>query len=110
MDGQNLVSVLFELVWNNAGTSREVMREHFEHAGRQSNQSLNRRLGTLATIARRIAPVGFNGDSYGNDQGVQSDIGSRCRRSRRAFQGGISEALLTTAAGLAVGIPTLIIP
>lgn len=91
-----------------AGSSRDVIREHFEHAGRQSGLELNRRLSTLATVASISPLLGLMGTVTGmirvfrviTVQGV-GDPG--------ALSGGISEALLTTAAGLAVGIPTLLI-
>lgn len=91
-----------------AGASREVVREHFEHAGRQSNLELNRRLGTLATVASVSPLLGLMGTVLGMIR-VFRVISVQGVGDPGALSGGISEALLTTAAGLAVGIPTLII-
>ncbi|MBN1879571.1 MotA/TolQ/ExbB proton channel family protein [bacterium] len=91
-----------------AGTSRDIMREHFEHAGRQSGQELNRRLGTLATVASISPLLGLMGTVMGMIR-VFRVISVQGVGDPGALSGGISEALLTTAAGLAVGIPTLII-
>jgi biopolymer transport protein ExbB len=91
-----------------AGSPRAVVREHFEHAGRQSNQELNRRLGTLATVASISPLLGLMGTVMGMIR-VFRVISVQGVGDPAALSGGISEALLTTAAGLAVGIPTLII-
>jgi len=91
-----------------AGSSRDVIREHFENAGRHANQVLNRWLGTLATIASISPLLGLMGTVMGMIR-VFHVISIQGVGDPSALSGGISEALLTTAAGLAVGIPTLII-
>jgi len=92
----------------NAGASRDIIREHFENAGRQVNQTLNRWLGTLATVASISPLLGLMGTVLGMIR-VFRVISVQGVGDPGALSGGISEALLTTAAGLAVGIPSLII-
>ncbi|MBN1296804.1 MotA/TolQ/ExbB proton channel family protein [bacterium] len=91
-----------------AGASREIIREHFENAGRQVNQALNRWLGMLATVASISPLLGLMGTVLGMIR-VFRVISIQGVGDPGALSGGISEALLTTAAGLAVGIPSLII-
>ncbi|MGB3977328.1 MAG: MotA/TolQ/ExbB proton channel family protein [bacterium] len=91
-----------------AGSSREIIKESFEHAGRQLNLELNRRLGTLATVASVSPLLGLMGTVLGMIR-VFRVISVQGVGDPGALSGGISEALLTTAAGLAVGIPSLII-
>jgi len=92
----------------NAGKSREILREHMENAGRQANQILNRWLGSLATVASISPLLGLMGTVMGMIR-VFRVISVQGVGDPGALSGGISEALLTTAAGLAVGIPSLII-
>lgn len=92
----------------NAGASRDILKEHFENAGRQANQVLNRWLGSLATVASISPLLGLMGTVMGMIR-VFRVISVQGVGDPGALSGGISEALLTTAAGLAVGIPSLII-
>lgn len=91
-----------------AGSSREIIKENFEHGGRQLNVELNRRLGTLATVASVSPLLGLMGTVLGMIR-VFRVISVQGVGDPSALSGGISEALITTAAGLAVGIPSLII-
>jgi biopolymer transport protein ExbB len=87
--GQLLASGL-----SNRHRGRTVMMERLEDAGRHAVHDLERFLNTLGTVTGIIKA--FNALSAGG-------VGDP-----RALSGGISEALITTAAGLCVAIPALI--
>lgn len=91
-----------------AGAAREVIRESFENAGRQANHKFSRGLGILATVASISPLLGLMGTVMGMIR-VFRVISVQGVGDPGALSGGISEALITTAAGLAVGIPTLIL-
>lgn len=87
--------------------SREVMMESIEDAGRHEAHSLERYLNTLGTIAAITPLLGLLGTVLGMI-GVFSAITSEGVGNAAALAGGISQALITTAAGLTVAIPALI--
>jgi len=93
---------------NRAGSRRDVIRENFENAGRQANHEFTRGLGVLATVASISPLLGLMGTVTGMIR-VFRVISVQGVGDPGALSGGISEALVTTAAGLSVGIPTLII-
>lgn len=86
--------------------SREVMKEAINDVGRQVVADLERYLNTLGTIAAVSPLLGLLGTVFGMidiftviiDAGVGNP---------GILAGGISEALITTAAGLTVAIPSL---
>lgn len=86
--------------------SREVMKEAIEAAGRQVIAALERYLDTLGTIAAVEPLLGLLGTVLGMIQ-VFSEIVSGGIGEGARLAGGISVALITTAAGLMVSIPTL---
>jgi len=87
--------------------SREVMKETIEETGRRVAHELERFLNTLGTIAMITPLLGLLGTVVGMIEvfNVITDIGVG---SPRDLAGGISQALVTTAAGIGVAIPTLI--
>ncbi len=89
-----------------AGRHRMVMRESLEEEGRQVAHGLGRNLTTLGTIATITPLLGLLGTVIGMIK-VFSAITAFGVGDPQALAGGISEALITTAAGLAVGIVTL---
>ncbi len=93
---------------NQAGAPREVIRENLENAGRQNMQILTRGLGVLATVASISPLLGLMGTVTGMIR-VFRVISVQGVGDPASLSGGISEALFTTAAGLAVAIPTLIL-
>jgi len=102
-----ILSNLIILVLNHKGTSYSIMREELSDSGRQEIRSLERGLGILETVAS-IAPVlGLLGTVVGMIK-VFSVISVQGVGEASALSGGISEALITTAVGLSVGIPALI--
>ena len=86
---------------------REQIKEAIEHAGRQETHMLNKYLGVLATIASITPLLGLLGTVNGMVKafGVMAAQGVG---DPNALAGGISEALITTVAGLVVAIPTLV--
>ncbi|MFO8153377.1 MotA/TolQ/ExbB proton channel family protein [Thioalkalivibrio sp.] len=87
--------------------SREVMKETIEETGRRVAYELERFLNTLGTIAMITPLLGLLGTVVGMIEvfTVITDVGVG---SPRDLAGGISQALVTTAAGIGVAIPTLI--
>ncbi len=88
--------------------SREVIKETFENAGKNESPNLERFLHVLATIASVSPLLGLLGTVVGMIR-VFEVISTQGVGDAGALAGGISEALLTTAAGLLVAIPTVII-
>lgn len=85
----------------------EELRVLIEDEGRQQVRTLNRGLGTIETIAGIAPLMGLLGTVIGMIK-VFDIIQSLGVGQARALSGGISEALITTAAGLMIGIPALI--
>ncbi|MBF0218330.1 MAG: MotA/TolQ/ExbB proton channel family protein [Gammaproteobacteria bacterium] len=86
---------------------REVIKEVLEEEGRQVVVQLERYLNTLGTIASITPLLGLLGTVVGMIK-VFSAITEFGVGNPTVLASGISEALITTAAGLAVAIPALI--
>jgi biopolymer transport protein ExbB len=85
---------------------REIVKEAIEDAGRHTVPELERYLNSLGTIAA-IAPfLGLLGTVLGMIK-MFAGIGSRGLGDPSIVASGISQALVATAAGLAVAIPAL---
>ena len=87
--------------------SREQVKEAIEHAGKQEASNLHKYLAVLATIAGIAPLLGLLGTVTGMIKVFQV-ISLQGVGNPSALAGGISEALITTAAGLVVAIPTLV--
>ncbi|SCZ67759.1 MotA/TolQ/ExbB proton channel family protein [Thiohalomonas denitrificans] len=85
---------------------REVMKEGIEETGRQVVSELERYLNTLGTIASITPLLGLLGTVIGMIK-VFSAITAHGVGDPGVLAGGISEALITTATGLSVAIPSL---
>ncbi len=90
----------------NRSHEREVMKESIEEVGRHVAHSLDRFLNTLGTIASISPLLGLLGTVIGMIK-VFAVITTHGVGDASILAAGISEALLTTAAGLSVAIPTL---
>ncbi|MGR8949776.1 MAG: MotA/TolQ/ExbB proton channel family protein [Gammaproteobacteria bacterium] len=90
----------------NRNYDREVMKESIEEVGRHVIYELGRYLNTLGTIAAISPLLGLLGTVIGMIK-VFAAITNEGVGDATILAGGISEALLTTAAGLSVAIPTL---
>ncbi|MDH5407516.1 MAG: MotA/TolQ/ExbB proton channel family protein [Gammaproteobacteria bacterium] len=86
---------------------REIMKETIEETGRQVVIELERYLNTLGTIASITPLLGLLGTVIGMIK-VFAAITTHGVGNATVLAGGISEALITTAAGLSVAIPSLI--
>jgi len=86
---------------------RAVLMERLEDAGRHVTHDLDRFLNTLGTIAYVSPLLGLLGTVTGIIKAFNA-IYSGGLGDPRALSGGISEALLTTAAGLCVAIPSYV--
>jgi len=86
--------------------SREIMKESIEEVGRHVAHDLERFLNALGTIASISPLLGLLGTVIGMIK-VFTVITSMGVGDPSILSEGISEALLTTAAGLSVAIPSL---
>jgi biopolymer transport protein ExbB len=91
----------------NRHREREVIKESIEDAGRQVVHDLERFLNSLGTIAAISPLLGLLGTVIGMVK-VFAAITTHGVGDPTVLAGGISEALITTAAGLTVAIPSLI--
>lgn len=90
----------------NRDHDREVVKEAVENTGRHVVPELERYLRTLGTIAAISPFLGLFGTVVGMIQ-MFSGIGQHGVGDPSIVAAGISTALITTAAGLAVAIPAL---
>ncbi|PLW82193.1 biopolymer transporter ExbB [Kineobactrum sediminis] len=91
----------------NANHGRDVMKESIQEAASHVVHDLERYLNSLGTIAAVAPLLGLLGTVVGMIK-VFAEIMSQGTGNASALAGGISEALITTAAGLAVAIPALV--
>ena len=91
----------------NAHEPWEVMRDAVLDTGRQVTNQLEYHLVWLSTIAQAAPLLGLLGTVLGMIK-VFSSISVAGIGDPQVLSEGISEAMITTAVGLAVGIPTLI--
>lgn len=89
----------------NRHRSRDVIKEAVEDTGRHVVHELSRFLNTLGTIAGIAPLLGLLGTVIGMIR-VFSAIMIHGVGNANELAGGISEALITTAAGLSVAIPS----
>lgn len=91
-----------------AGASRELIRETVESAGKAELYKLERGLDSLATVAGVAPLLGFLGTVTGMIRAFMDIQALGGQVNANVLAGGIWEALMTTAAGLTVGILALI--
>lgn len=92
---------------SNSRHGREVMKESIQEAASSVVHRLERYLNTLGTIAAISPLLGLLGTVVGMIK-VFTELMNQGTGNAGALAGGISEALITTAAGLSVAIPALI--
>jgi biopolymer transport protein ExbB len=92
---------------DNAENAWEITRDVLQEVGRQEGVRLLRNLRILETVAAVAPLLGLLGTVVGMIRlfGVISQVGLG---NPEVLSSGISEAMVTTAAGLIVGIPTLV--
>ena len=104
---EGTLSNLMKIVLKQQGSSYEYRREELSDRGRQEIRGLEKGLGVLETIAAVTPILGLLGTVIGMIKVFQV-ISMQGVGEASALSGGISEALITTAAGLSVAIPALI--
>lgn len=87
--------------------TRAVLMERLEDAGRHVTHELDRFLNTLGTIATVAPLLGLLGTVAGIIKAFNA-IYAGGMGDPHALSGGIAQALLTTAAGLCVAIPSYV--
>lgn len=92
---------------SNSHAGRDVMKESIAEAASYVIHDMERYLNTLGTIASVAPLLGLLGTVIGMIK-VFSDIMIHGAGNAALLAGGISEALITTGAGLTVAIPALI--
>jgi biopolymer transport protein ExbB len=92
---------------NHAADDWEIIRDALQEAGRQEAVRLTRHLGILETVAAVAPLLGLLGTVTGMIR-VFAAISAQGLGNAETLSGGISEAMVTTAAGLIVGIPALV--
>ena len=93
--------------FNNAQQGRDQMKEAIEMAASGVVHNMERYLNTLGTIAAIAPLLGLLGTVIGMIK-VFTEIMVQGTGNANVLSGGISEALLTTAAGLSVAIPAVV--
>ena len=91
----------------NRSQGRDVMKESIQEAAGHVVHDLERYLNTLGTVAAVAPLLGLLGTVVGMIR-VFTEITVQGTGNANALAGGISEALITTAAGLVVAIPALV--
>jgi biopolymer transport protein ExbB len=92
---------------SNSKHGREVMKDSIQEAANQVIHDLERYVGTLGTIAAVAPLLGLLGTVLGMIE-VFAAIMMEGSGNTAVLAGGISKALITTAAGLCVAIPAMI--
>jgi biopolymer transport protein ExbB len=91
---------------SNARRGRDVMKEAMEEVGSQVSHDLERYLTSLGVIASIAPLLGLLGTVVGMIR-VFTALMLEGAGNANVLAGGISQALITTAAGLSVAIPAL---
>ena len=89
------------------GDGESASKEAVEDAGRHETARLNRYLGTLGTIVGISPLLGLLGTVVGMID-VFNTIAASGGGQAAQLSGGISQALITTATGLLIAIPSLV--
>lgn len=84
-----------------------VIRDVLQESGRREATLLTRRLGVLETVAAVSPLLGLLGTVLGMIR-IFASVSQAGIGDPEALSGGISEAMVTTAAGLFIGIPALV--
>lgn len=92
---------------SNSKNGRDIMKDSIEEAASQVIHNMERYIGVLGTVAAVAPLLGLLGTVLGMIK-VFVAIELQGTGNAGALAGGISEALITTAAGLVVAIPAMI--
>lgn len=106
LEGQSLLGGVFAAGLRNVKSSREVMKEAIEEAGRGAAHEMARFLTSLGTIASISPLMGLFGTVVGMIEIFGSPTASG--NNPQALAHGISVALYNTGFGLIIAIPSMI--
>jgi biopolymer transport protein ExbB len=105
---QSALGMILAAGLGNAGAGRELMKESIQEAASYVIHDMERYLNALGTIALITPLLGLLGTVIGMIK-VFSEIMLHGTGNAALLAGGISEALITTASGITVAIPALIL-
>jgi len=105
---QGAFSNIIKIILHNSESTQSEVKEELNDRGRQEIRSLERGLGFLEIVATVSPILGLLGTVMGMIK-VFKTIAIEGVGEASALSGGISEALISTAAGLTVAIPVLFI-
>jgi biopolymer transport protein ExbB len=105
-DGSSMARILIVGI-RNFGGKRDAIKERLEEVGRRESAALERFVEVLGTIAGISTLLGLLGTISGMIK-IFSVISAQSVVNPGTLAGGISEALVTTYAGLSVAIPTIV--
>ena len=101
---------VFESAIRRLDEPTELLEQHIEDAGQRVMFGLRARLRALAVVASVTPLLGLLGTILGMIQAFQTvSTSGEALGKTELLAGGIYEAMITTAAGLCVAIPTLIV-
>lgn len=100
------ISKIFLAGLKNSGRGMWLVKEAIEERGGREGVLLERNVGILSTIANLTPLMGLLGTVSGMIKTFK--VISQTGGNPSLLAGGIAEALITTAAGLCVAIPTLV--
>lgn len=104
---QGVFSNIVKVGLSNIELPHSELKQELENQGRQEIRKLERGMVILETIAAITPILGLLGTVIGMIK-VFNVIALEGVGSASVLSGGISEALITTASGLSIGIPTLV--
>ncbi|HWP56398.1 MAG TPA: MotA/TolQ/ExbB proton channel family protein [Candidatus Acidoferrales bacterium] len=106
-NNRSSIARIVSVALKNIGKRREIIKEYLEEVGRQETAALERFVEALGTIAGISTLLGLLGTVSGMIK-IFSVISTQAAVNPASLAGGISEALITTYAGLTVAIPTIV--
>jgi len=101
------ISKIIEAGIMKINASRDEIKEAIEHAGKKESIKLQKHLAPLATIATVAPLLGLLGTVTGMIKAFEV-VAAVGVGHPKDLAGGVGEALITTAAGLIIGIPALV--
>lgn len=107
LNNSSIMSKVLATGLASSNSPRHIMKENIEEAGRHAVHGMERYLNALGTIATIAPLLGLLGTVLGMVD-VFGSINKAGLGNPALLAGGISEALITTVAGLIVAIPALI--
>ncbi|MFU8833513.1 MAG: MotA/TolQ/ExbB proton channel family protein, partial [Wenzhouxiangella sp.] len=108
LQGRSPLARILVVILKNRGASRAHLKSLAEEVGEREAVFLQRYLGLLATIANVSPLLGLLGTVLGMINAFNV-IAAEGVGTPATLGGGISEALITTAAGLSVAVPMLLV-